>query len=76
MENTIYILLWDSCIKPNHLFFPLTSIPAVSAGVFPFKKKESILIDTFSWDAEAKAHMMAYDKQPKDLSAMYDEDVI
>ena len=28
----------------------------------------AILIGTFSWDAEAKAHMMAYDKQLKDFA--------
>jgi hypothetical protein len=36
----------------------------------------AILIGTFSWDAEAKAHMMAYDKQLKDFTTMYDEEPI
>jgi hypothetical protein len=28
------------------------------------------------WDAEAKAHMMAYDKKLKDFTTMYDEEAI
>ncbi|MGA9170644.1 MAG: hypothetical protein WBZ20_10935 [Nitrososphaeraceae archaeon] len=34
------------------------------------------LMGISSWDPVAKAHMMAYDKQLKDLSTMYDEEQI
>jgi hypothetical protein len=32
------------------------------------------LIGTFRWEVEAKAHMMAYDKQLKDFTTMYEEE--
>jgi hypothetical protein len=40
------------------------------------KDEMRFLIGTFSWDADTKAHMMAYDKQLKDLTKIYDEEVI
>jgi predicted PolB exonuclease-like 3'-5' exonuclease len=33
-------------------------------------------VHTAWWDAETKAHMMAYDKKLKDFTTIYDEEVI
>ena len=34
------------------------------------------LIGSFGWEAEAKAHMMAYDTQLKNFTTMFDEEPI
>ena len=40
------------------------------------KTAQDIFMGLGSWGSGAKAHMMAYDKQLKDLSTMYDEEQI
>ena len=40
------------------------------------KTAQDIFMGISSWNPVAKAHMMAYDKQLKDLSTMYDEEQI